>query len=213
MFRGPRNALGSPVPHETRNLREEPATHPFTPAMFPTPPPTPGYSKHDLSSTANTRLGTPVYMAPEVGALTCLGSWPVQVCLAQTCCHVTGGSSPCNRPAMGGHVLNPTLPMARLFYRRSSFNSKCNQLRQPVATSIQTDFSVGCMHSPPQVIFINSKYDAKKADVWSCGKGPASGVCCIAAAGPAAGGSDGAVHLCSMCACGGRCVRLETELT
>lgn len=43
-----------------------------------------GYSKHDLSSTANTRLGTPVYMAPEV-------------------------------------------------------------------------------------IFINSKYDAKKADVWSCG--------------------------------------------
>ncbi|KAL4448213.1 hypothetical protein ABPG75_005432 [Micractinium tetrahymenae] len=24
-----------------------------------------GYSKHDLSSTANTRLGTPVYMAPE----------------------------------------------------------------------------------------------------------------------------------------------------
>ena len=60
------------------------------------PSPPAGYSKHDLSSTANTRLGTPVYMAPEV-------------------------------------------------------------------------------------IFINSKYDAKKADVWSCGEshGQASCVCCV----------------------------------
>ena len=50
-------------------LPRAPACHLLCPTLprpaAPCPPP-PRPSQHDLSSTTNTRLGTPIYMAPEI---------------------------------------------------------------------------------------------------------------------------------------------------
>lgn len=115
----------------------------------------PGYSKHDLSSTANTRLGTPVYMAPEVGGwVGCAWPAPVPEHTKPGCRGFApwqpGNMSPALLPALAGACA------ARMMQHTLA----CTALSQ--------------------VIFINSKYDAKKADVWSCGERCASGGCCCA---------------------------------
>lgn len=147
--------------------RAQPA-HASSVAPFPHPIHLPGYSKHDLSSTANTRLGTPVYMAPEVS--------PAQL--------LRSGEHRLLRPHAGAEVLHsnthtPPLPPPPPRLNRRHHHHHCHHHHTATSTGAAATTTTAAQphlpptpHPPPtcQVIFINSKYDAKKADVWSCGE-------------------------------------------